>query len=98
MLYRFPQIHPEGGYNEIVIDAKSWVEDLPRTIQAVFLGLQPAPRGGNWPIYHDPDKLRQAKSVHKSFIEDYGLSPNDVPLLLFDANELLEPFRSIDGV
>lgn len=94
----FLQIHPEGGYNEIVIDAKSWVEALPRTIQAVFLCLEPAPRGGNWPKDHDPGKLWAAQNIHKQFLAEYSLSSMDVPLLLFDSTELVEPFRSIDGV
>lgn len=98
MIEQQKTIKPDGGYNEIVVDAASWVNALPRTIQAVFLCLQRAPEGGNWPLNHDPGKLWWAKDVHQKFITEYGLSPDDVPLLLFDQNAFDEPFQMMGGV
>ena len=85
MIVQQMQVHPDGGYNEIIIDASSWVAHLPRTIAAVFVCVDENGMA-------DPEKVQHSREVHRRFLEDYKLSSVDFPLLLFDEKKT-EPFR-----
>ena len=62
-------------YNEVLVNAYTWVDHMPRTIQAVFY-----PTNG-----HSSDR-NGAIAVHNSFLRDYGLTATEYPLLSFDHN------------
>lgn len=87
MILQQKQIHPGGGYNEIIIDSQSWVDYLPHTIRAMFVCVN---EDG---YVDDPEKLEHAREVHSRFTSEYGLSPLDVPLLAYDGTDRAEPFR-----
>ena len=70
-----------GIYNEIVFNVDAWVEQLPRTVEAVFVQLSQA---------HSPEFVRvreaKAREAHRRFLAEYNLPMSEVPLLAFDPN------------
>ena len=91
MIDQQKQVHPDGGYNEIIISARSWVDHLPRTIAAIFVCVDADGAA-------DPEVVQNARDYHRRFLGDYGLTAVDFPLLLFDAKNAAEPFRMMpDG-
>ena len=82
-------------YNEVVVDAAVWEENLPSTIEAVFF-LGGSALGAS-DDDDDDDDLRNAqglaaaeqhmREVHADFLDAYGLDASEVPLLRLE----LEP-------
>jgi len=68
-------LEPNGGYNECIVDAASWVKHLPRTIMAVFVQYGASSR--------DVDTSR---SVHKNFLARYGVSADETPFVTYDVS------------
>lgn len=71
-LREFVRDHMAGDrttYNEVVILKEAWEAALPGSIEAVF-------------CVHS-DGCHQAREVHRRFLEAYGLSASDVPLLRY---------------
>ena len=69
------------SYNEIVLDSASWIEHMPRTIEAVFYNA-----GGT-------DWHPAAKTLHGKLLAAYGLTAEQVPLLRYDPKrDLSTPF------
>lgn len=66
-------LEPNGGYNEVIIDAASWVHNLPRTIMAVFVH-----KGAK-----DLDVVT-SKRVHADFLQQYGITDRETPLVEYD--------------
>jgi hypothetical protein len=67
------EIQKGEDHNEMVLDASSWVRNLPRTVEAVFA----IPTD-------DPKSTEEARLVHRNFLKEHGLTVSDVPLLLYD--------------
>jgi formiminotetrahydrofolate cyclodeaminase len=67
------EIQKGEDHNEMVLDADSWVRNLPRTVEAVFA----IPT-------HDPKSTEEAKQVHRNYLKEHGLTAADVPMLLYD--------------
>ena len=63
------------AYNEVVFDSKPIVEGLPRSLEAFFV-----PLGA-------PGARRAAEAIHHTFLREYDVSPEEVPLLFFDFQE-----------
>ena len=57
------------AYNEVVIDGLAYNRNLPRTVEAFVLGSN--------------DDVTKARAVHGRFLEAYGLTAADVPLLRY---------------
>lgn len=78
------QQNANGGshdYNEVIVDAMAWGDQLPHVIEAVFY------------INDYNDNLRvRASSVHAAFLSAYHLSKTDVPLLRLDLKNYERPF------
>jgi hypothetical protein len=86
MIIQQEAVHPDGGYNEVIVNADSWVTSLPNTILAVFVCVASdgtAERG----------KIDNARRVHQQFLADYRMSQQDFPLLLMDEGNSEYPFR-----
>lgn len=60
-------------HNEMVLDAESWVRNLPRTVEAIFA----IPT-------HNSKSTEEARQVHSNYLKEHGLTVADVPLLLYD--------------
>ena len=86
MLEQQIAVHPNGGYNEIVVNAQSWVDKLPGTIVAIFVCVNEEGEA-------DHNKLESARSVQRKFAGEYGIELRDFPLLMFDERNGEEPFR-----
>ena len=70
-------------WNEVIISAK-WSEDhLPESIEAFF-----------YPVDVSEEQYRYIRTVHRDFLEFYGLSDLDKPLLEFDASNWQQPFSN----
>ena len=71
----------QGGgcrHNEIVLDAATWVQHLPDTIQGFF-----APSGSvEW----------QARQLQQRFADAFGVATSTVPLFFLDLENLEAPF------
>ena len=71
----------EGGgcrHNEIVLDAASWVQGLPKTIQAIFF-----PSGAaEW----------EARRMRERFLDAFGLAGSELPIFRLDLSNLQAPF------
>ena len=81
-----PHVH-----NEVVLEARAWSEQLPRTIEAVWFFEQ-----GEAGAEHDRGILSKARAyvedVHERFLDEFELSSSDVPLLAFNPTRS-NPFR-----
>lgn len=66
-------LEPNGGYNEVIVDAASWARNLPRTIEAVFVH-KGAPAAD----------VATSKRVHADFLREYGITDNETPLVTYD--------------
>lgn len=70
-------------HNEIILDAATWVHNLPHTIEAVF----------TIPT-NDPRSKEEARRVHQKYLRDTGLRVEDVPFLLYDKTKTI-PFTEL---
>ena len=66
-------LEPDGGYNEVIIDAASWVRNLPRTIMAVFVH-----KGAK------AEDVATSKRVHADFLKEYHITDKETPLVTYD--------------
>ena len=66
-------LSPNGGYNEVILDAATWVRNLPRTIMAVFVHKGAA----------EAD-VETSRRVHASFLAEYGVTSDETPLVTYD--------------
>lgn len=64
------------NYNEVILDGAYWNEQLPQSVEAIITSPD------------DP----QATKIHADFLNTYGLSAEDVPLVVFRKDELDAPF------
>jgi len=79
------QAHGNSRYNEVVVDAKAFVDNLPRSIEAIF--------------YVKGSKAEdEARRVHADFLATFGetsLSARRVPLLEMDMGNPDAPFKDV---
>jgi len=81
--YRSPQFY--SGYNELVYDAHDWNSHLPHTVEA-FFGL--FTQNG-----YNPNGATARQ--HRAFLQQYGVSDQDIPLLDFDPRNWNAPFSPV---
>ena len=77
-------------YNEIVLDGYVWKERLPRLIEAIFY-----PVGGHVDAWEGDSN--RARKMQRNFMNAYGLTQQDAPLLAYDVQEARAgraPFRA----
>ena len=72
----------KGSYNELILDAYTWSQNLPHTITAVF-----------YPFYAAEGQKQHARDVHKDFLRHYRLTMTDVPLFVYDPRDQKQPFK-----
>lgn len=70
-----------GGYNEIILDPASVVEQLPTSIAGFFF-LPDA----------DEDEQLNLRAIREHFLEAFALQPSAVPMVVYDAGGS-PPFR-----
>ena len=70
-------------YNEVILSTEHYVRHLPRSLEAMFVqDLQSSD-------YHD------TRRAHSLLLEEYGLTAQDIPLLLFNQHNLHTPFTEV---
>ena len=90
--YGQPGYH--SGYNEAIVDGWSWNANLPNTVEAFFelegSGVQATPD-------HGRGQAGYVRDAHRRFLEEYGITNMEVPLLKFDPARWSAPFRDPNG-
>ena len=82
-------------YNEFLVDGRWWDKHLPATIEAMVSGCSRRPDGtcdGHGERGVAGGSL-SADAVHRRFLQKYGLTHADVPLLEW-TGEVDRPFRT----
>ena len=77
-----------SGYNEIIINSKNHNAHLPHAVEAFFhvKGHSPVTDDLGYSIVIDVEK------AHRAFLDEYGLTAEDVPLLVIDPGDWNAPF------
>lgn len=70
-------------YNEIIVSGSHWTQHLPRTIEAFFSSDDHG--------HNRNDHVAQEQ--HSKFLREYGLTAQQVPLLVYHPNDWEKPFR-----
>jgi hypothetical protein len=78
-----------SGYNEVMIDTKAYVENLPKSVAAIVYGL----KGVDLPR----DKLR-AHQVYVSMLDRYNLTEASFPLLEVNYTQIVDPVTGPDPI
>lgn len=81
------------GYNELVVDAEAWLEQLPHSIEAIFFYSNCVKTDTNTPLAHSAscgDAKAYAESVYDKYIKMHG--HGSIPFLNFDSSNWDEPF------
>jgi len=60
------------GYNELVIDPRTWFDSLPHIISAVF-----------YPSYASTDQKAAVRDVHRRVMKRFGLTSDELPLVVY---------------
>ncbi|KAL1512048.1 hypothetical protein AB1Y20_005322 [Prymnesium parvum] len=90
------------GYNEFVIASDKWLEGLPRSVEAIFL-VDCTP--GQTNLQYDganggtaescEDAHQQGRAMHRGYLEAYGLTADEFPLLMFRQSNWEAPFALV---
>lgn len=87
------------GYNEIVLAADRWLEQLPRSVEAIFLvDCKPgdqnlAYNGANGGTAGSCAQAHEAgRAMHAAYVHEYGLTAEEFPLLLLRQDRWDAPF------
>ena len=88
------------GYNEIVLDTKVWIDNLPGSVEAIFMvdcqdgqdNLRYGAADGGGTAANCRDAKANAVDLHRKFLSAYKLSEADFPLLKLRPNNWEEPF------
>lgn len=91
--YGDPGYH--SGYNEAIVDGWSWNANLPNTIEAFFY-LEGS--GVEETSDHGRGQAGYARDAHERFLQEYGLTEMEVPLLRFDPSRWDAPFLAEGAV
>ena len=93
------------GYNEVVVESASWIRNLPRSVEAIFLvecgGHQAnlqccgGGAGGTGTARDCREAQARARALHRQFLEAYGLDEARFPLLKLNPADWHAPF-SVD--
>lgn len=102
-LGRDAELEKWHGYNELVVAAEPWRTHLPHSIEAVALidCVRGEPnhyfgnpkRPGGVPTAHTCDEAHEVgRRLHRAFMAAYGLSEDELPLVLLRRDHWEEPF------
>lgn len=80
--YTSPQFF--SGYNELIFSTEEWNGNMPHTIEAFFII-----RNG-----HSYSTAGLGARAHYDFVSQFGVDPQEVPLLAFDARNWARPFSA----
>ena len=81
-------------HNEVVLDARAWTERLPMTIQLVWY-LEKGNAIDDMKQVQDLSRAKtNAEDVHRRFLQAFGITGSDVPLVSFNPTRAL-PFRCV---
>ena len=86
-----------SGYNEIVVDTQSWIDNLPHSVEAIFsvecdkgaVNLRYGGTAATCGEAHD-----NAVAMHRQFVATYGLNAVEFPLLKLRPTDWEEPFAA----
>ena len=75
-------------YNECILDDRTFLDSLPRSIAAVF--YMPTPCDD---IYDGPKCEAYARGAHRNMLRHFELTEADLPLVRFDFYNWTHPFE-----
>lgn len=87
--YHAPGYH--AGYNEAVVDGLTWNANLPNSVECFF---ELEGRGVEATSDRGRSQASYARDAHRRFLNEYGLTDREVPLLKFDPARFDAPFRA----
>ena len=91
MIQRMMEAQPTDSHNEVVLDASNWVANLPHTIEAFFAVRWPDDLIASPTLHYQRAENQNVHQKHREFLEKYGLTSDDVPLLLYDVRDGRSP-------
>ena len=74
----YPNDDVYSGYNEIIVANAEWVSHLPGSVEAIFV-IEGRPQAG-------------VRQIHRRYLETYGLTEDQFPLLVLRTTNWSEPF------
>lgn len=88
------------GYTEIVIDSAPWIANLPESVEAVFAvdctdadaQLHYGAADGGSTAQSCSEARKAAAAMHERFLQTYGLSAAEFPLLRLRPDNWKAPF------
>ena len=94
------------GYNEIVVDAKHWIDGLPGSVEALFMldcgdgdtNLRYGAADGGGTALDCRDAHERIIAVHRSFLQTYKLGADTFPLLKLRPDNWMEPFVAVPEI
>jgi len=69
------------AYNELIVDGDHWTSHLPGIVEAFVITSG-----------HEPDALDKVRRMRQRFLQAYGLSATEAPLVTFDEANSHAPF------
>ena len=102
---RFDGVGSFKGYNEIVVQSEAWIQGLPDSVEALFMTeCSPGDRNLVYGPSQDMGTARsceqahsKAREMHQRFLQTYGRSASDFPLLVLRTTNWEAPFAQADG-
>ena len=73
---------PSNRYNEVMVDTKAYVDQLPRSLEAIVASSRAD---------------GAARAAHARILREHGLSAAELPLLLLQLSNRTAPFTDISG-
>lgn len=92
------------GYNEFVVDTSAWIEKLPRSVEAIFIldcndndqNLVYGAADGRGTAANCRDAHANAREMHRKYLETYGLTALQFPLLKLQPGNWQTPFSNAE--
>ena len=100
----FPGVGNFKGYNEVVVDTRAWIDGLPESVEAMWLldcnnndqNLVYGAADGRGTAFNCRDAHANARAMHRSYLDTYGLTAAQFPLLKLRQRNWDAPFALAD--
>ena len=93
-----------AGYNEFVVDSAHWIEGLPDSVEGIFMldcnekdaNLHYGAADGRGTAANCHDAQNNAREMHRTYLDAYGLTAQQFPLLKLRPHDWNAPFVNAD--
>lgn len=93
------------GYNELIVSSAPWVEQLPQSVEAIFIvdcaeEFRSITIGGNQAGSFEfatscAEAQQRGRDMHAAYLRAYDLSAEDFPLLMLRPDDFDHPFVEV---